>query len=402
MTATYELKDYPSDEDLDKLAKRVYKSAISARNRTELMYIPEGHEASHRAGQESDGMLSVTYTQKNGAETSHTVRIDEEGRWMGTPAQWKKLRDDLSWTLDWFSPFAGNDPVKLVRPIEEMSSASAAIWNASKGKAENIPNYRTATGPIETWKSVAGHAFRNAFWSPAPEIMQNQAFFAGLLANALTANQEALVEHRRTLKSIATQTQQALDALGNESGGFNANLSVVAAVATIVAGVLALPASGGASISAAGAGAATIMAGASAMPSGDKSAPKKNSMSADTVDGVLDNMIEAVHEANKDLDDEELRIMLTLHQYHERLQSPGDGKGLSKKHMLPRPAMVGEAEEVSKDPRVTIPELSPEPLVGTSTPGGRTTCHIRPSGLLHIRCPGANPVGSRVSLRLIA
>ena len=358
MTNKDDISDLTDDLYLDALAdlaKKVEVSARCARNRTECRYIPENHEESHRAGEKVEiAALQITYVQENGVEASYQARIDKDLRWMGTPPQWQELRDELKWIRNWFKRFVGNDPTELNEPITHMFNASKAIWDSGLNRAQNDKAYRDANGPIEGWGSLAGHAFRTNFWTPAPEIVQNQAFFAALLGYALTALQEALVEHRRSLRSIAKQAIKALDALQMDTGGgFSVNLSVVAAVATVVAGTLTLPIGGGA-VAAAGAGAATIIAGASALPSENKPEPKKNEMSADTVDGVLQNMRKATYEANSDLEHQELRIMLMIREYHVRLRDPGTE--LTDKHILLKPSMVDRADKLADDPRVTIPE----------------------------------------------
>lgn len=199
------------------------------------------------------------------------------------------------------------------------------------------------------------------------------------MAHSLSAERDAWVEHRTSLKDVADKTIVALNAVkAEQADNANANLTILAGVFTVAAGALTIPVTGGVSTAAVGAGVATIAAavvtvGAGAVAVQD---PKRKEvpLGDDTVSGVLLNMASAGGTLNSDVQSVERDICDGLQSLYDRMTDnssqereadiPDDElpKGShvgqygekswtpQQKFVIPRPSMVADSDRLPDPP----------------------------------------------------
>lgn len=152
---------------------------------------------------------------------------------------------------------------------------------------------------VRGWQGEAAHSFRNNFLKDIPSTIRNQTALATVLRDTATANAGLLLAARKDSQELALKAKEILDAF-DPGGGVDVatGFAVVAAAATIAAGIATIPTGGGAPLAAAG---FTILAGigSAASLAADKHEPM--SLGADTVDGILDNIYQAYKKIRDEL-----------------------------------------------------------------------------------------------------
>ena len=153
---------------------------------------------------------------------------------------------------------------------------------------------------VEYWDSPIANGFRNQFVPRIPSAADNQKGAIRTLHNLLATNQGVMTWARRDIDALVHDGITAVEHFDDcKSGddGLTVTLGIIAGVATIVAGIATIPATGGLS-AAAIAGGATIVAGAATAGqtiAGIDEAKKDKDLGGDTLDDVLENI---THYAN--------------------------------------------------------------------------------------------------------
>ncbi|MFD0558392.1 hypothetical protein FB566_3694 [Stackebrandtia endophytica] len=353
MADAWVAESYPSDYELKKLSNDLFKTAVDARARYELGYIPEDDANAQYAGQEYFGEIRIEDPHVG----SYVVRLDEDGCYLGTTAQWAALRQEFDWVKTFADDRLDPNPGNFNPMIMDMGATAERLWDWHNQRTAEEGVFEEVSRALGTWDGTSATLFFGQFWAPMRPIFQDQSYFAVLLTHSLIAYRDIFVEHRRSLEKLLTSARDAVDAVGMVTGAsFTVPLSVIAAVATITAGALAMPATGGASISAAGAGVSTIVAGISALPGLgiEVGSPKLSDMGADTIHGVLGDLIDAAIELRDDIATQEDAITNTLAGYENVLANRIDDsyqEDSSENRMVlmfPRPELADEAPAVAE------------------------------------------------------
>lgn len=244
------------------------------------------------------------------------------------------VRDEyLSWVDETFmrgaylpNPISTTDTIDALEQICGTDALDPDRFEVESGEIgeENIaPKTTSGAGAlaghlfegIETVKSnLSGSdsltidAFQDRFLYRIPGAVDRQIGVVMHLRNVMAANKGMIQQARQDVLRIGEQTVVALEA-SSDSADITATLRVVAGVGTIVAGLVAVPVSGGGSIAAVGAG-TTILSGAlttydafGGMKDDEESEEGSVTLAADTAEGVLDNMKQALEKVYEKLDD---------------------------------------------------------------------------------------------------
>lgn len=362
------IEDDPSNYDIRTAAEEVYETAWKLRGEQELMYIPENSEFKWAVGK-TRGEIEEAYNS-GGPGDQNLTRLEviggfypgEDGRYGGTPEQWQSIRDAYDWIVPSFEKFSEPLAILLLEPANQMASVSEALYNSKTGEDSEAAPRTTAGSAINTWTGSGSVAFKLNVWNRLPEITKRQSFFAMSMGESLAAAYQAYVEQRKSALDVAKKAKLALEATVVEATDNSAaDLTILAGVATVVAGTFTLPFSGGLSGAAVGAGISTIIAGVATTAAGEASRQplaerKKLELGADTVTGVLLNMIDRCSDIRTDLDEAETRIAGAFDEYMEVIQDTSKPSGsndeatFSKRDnlMFPAPSSsdLGPAESV--------------------------------------------------------
>jgi hypothetical protein len=242
------------------------------------------------------------------------------------------LRDTyFSWVNDYFERTANlPDPNASVRP----GSATASICgdgalsrvanDASRAseqatRLENIDpsggllgngifeKISTINDKVESWKSGAADMFKDYFLPVIPAAIDEQVVVAKAMRNVMAANQSMLAISRDDADAIAHDTIAALEFSDGCCSGDNdqqTTLGIISGVAAIVAGIATLPFSGPIGAAAIMAGGFTVLDGAVSTWATVEDSRAQNSLplGADTIEGVLESMAEALGKVHSELD----------------------------------------------------------------------------------------------------
>jgi hypothetical protein len=316
--------DYPSPGDIQAVAKQVKDTAVRVRGETELHYIPiDPHNP-----------LTSVYRRYAGTKPAQGVTqfpygVGPDGTYLGTDAQWSALDAEYSWIPDEFNRRIDPEPSNFDPLIAEMHSTALTLYNSSSGAETVGAVNREVEKVLAGWVGYANEVFTNNFVNRIPDVAKNQAYFAGMLEQAMVANKDIFVTTRKDLLSTG---QQAVTALDSTTQCLGANvpliLTVAAAVATVAVGVASIPLTGGAVLAPAGVAAFTIIAGiSSGLSQAHFPAPQKLDLGADSVDGVLSKMIDAIVNIDRHIDTNERTIVGGLQTNYTALTDSSGGGG---------------------------------------------------------------------------
>jgi hypothetical protein len=149
---------------------------------------------------------------------------------------------------------------------------------------DEVQDARTVT---ERWHGPAANEFRENFLTHFESRLHNQFLIALVIRGALAAEQNLWANARVDIDKVAHGTMDALDALeGCTKDEWTMNFTVGASVASVFAAVLGAT-TGGIALAVIGAASQVVAAAA-------PEDPPKTEYSAKTVQGVMDNMSEAI------------------------------------------------------------------------------------------------------------
>lgn len=251
-----------------------------------------------------------------------------------------------NWVPDSFHPFQD-------LPEPETSQHMAAKFETICGPMDAGNNISggnlgdAALGHVEdikdnliSWNGHAAENFRDNFVNDLSTLIDEHAGIGRFLGATVKANEGLLRSARLDVKTIASNAVTAIEASADSgSDDVILALTVIAAAATIAAGIATIPVFGtGIPVMAAG---CTILAGvaAAATPmvaenASDTSIP----LDADTVDGVLENMVNA-------LDNVDSKITTAENEMNGRLVDVIDQISADLNGFIPRrPASLIDAD----------------------------------------------------------
>jgi hypothetical protein len=330
---------YPTPGEIIDAAHRVIDAAVKMRGEVKLRYVPQGHNPWRSiAGKPFDD-----YPDQAGTYGGFAVGPD--GNYVGTDADWAKLRSQYTWIPDPFVRRLDPDPVLFQPLIDGMEQTALTIFDnpdhlASSPVAQYI---RDASGKIDNWKGEAAETFQANFMNKLEIAAQNQAFIAGAMMHAMIAERDIFVTVRHDLLNVANQAVSAIEASNNKDpGGIKTALTVVAAVTGLLAGVASIPISGGLLVPASIQATLWIISGFSStmglgVPSGDS---QGSPLSASSVDGVLSKMVDAIIRIESYIDSHERDVVTSLNSCYSTLTGPERSILL----LPPEPTLVQEPD----------------------------------------------------------
>jgi hypothetical protein len=284
----------------------------------------------------------------------------------GVFALWVKVRGELRGVIVLSAGRTEAAGDAVCRAIAEYTGADAdgrkssavagqELWRKINDPREVDPGDPEQNPPLAPPRGTAQDDLRN-FLGTLLVVRGNQQAVARTLRELLEAEQALYRQAQGNMLQLADNVRLAIEGSGEEGKPeHRTHLTILSAVAWIAGAALAIP-SGGASLYAGvvtlNAIAAVSGAAASLLPAGSA-----KSLSADTVDGVLEKMSEVMAQARSDLAEREKDITSALQHNREALA------GLRRQ---------------AEDAKVNSPVVPAEPTIVDAAPG-----HI--SGRLHPR-----------------
>jgi hypothetical protein len=332
---------YVSRDQIVTAAQRLRDAAVKVKGEMELRYIPRDPDHPARS---IVGKSASDYT-------GHAYAIDENGNYMGTDAHWAALDSQYSWIPDFYDRSVGPEPSGMEQLINTMKSVSSKLHfapTAAPGSAPSRPVepigglLRPTEAALDEWIGAAAVAFRNNFMLKIPEAAQAQAYLAAALAHAVQGNRDMFLAQRVDLLDNATKATTAVEQSNYcNPDSVKAVMSIVGAVATVAAGIAAIPVTGGTSLAPAGVAAFTIIAGVSSgIAASDLGHKEETSLNADTVDGVLSKAVDAVVAISTKVADKEQQMVTALEQMHNVVIGADTGK----LYLVPRPGTLAMSD----------------------------------------------------------
>ncbi|MEV6843655.1 hypothetical protein [Actinoplanes sp. NPDC051411] len=283
---------YKSPEEIAAAAKNVVEAAVKMRGERELRFVPEGPGPDRWAAGANSADRSIVAGKYGG------YAVDANGYYLGTDADWAKVRAAYAWIPGLFSGRVDPDPIRFQPLIDGMEQTALTIHDDdhSVGTSPVAQYVDDVSHLTADWKGPAADLFQANFIGRLKTAAKNQAYIAGVMMHAMIAERDIFVAVRNDLVSTAGDTVKAIEAIDEKSsGGLKTFLTVAAAVTALVAGIASIPTTGGLLLPAAIQADLWIISGASATL-GLATFPDHNGLklAAPTVDGVLSNMIDSL------------------------------------------------------------------------------------------------------------
>ena len=328
---------YVSRNQIVTAAQRLLDAAVKVKGEMELRYIPRDPDHPARS---IVGKSASDYT-------GHPYSIDENGNYMGTDAHWAELDSQYSWIPDFYDHSVGPEPSGMDDLINTMKSVSSKLYfepTAGPGLAPSRPVepigafLKPTEGALDEWIGEAAVAFRNNFMLKIPTAAQAQAYLAAALAHAVQGNRDMFLAQRVDLLDNATKATTAVEQSNHcDPDTVKTAITVVGAVATVAAGIAAIPVTGGASLAPTGVAAFTIIAGVSSgIASQDLGKKEETDLNADTVDGVLAKAVDKVIAISTGVAAKEQQMVTALEEMYDVISGAEKGN----LYLVPRPGTL--------------------------------------------------------------
>jgi hypothetical protein len=321
-------RDYPSVEEIRKAAEEVAETAAKVRGRLELRFATEGDA---EAGQKPKEFLGR-------AEDKYATGSD--GKYLGTHDDWAQLRGVYSWIPDLFVSYVGPEPAGFDGPVETMERAWKALYDRESGVDPVGTHIRMVESHLSGWSGFTAETFRTKYLHRIPDAVKSQAQLAFVLQHAALADQDVWIEARRNLVDLAAKTKVSLESLGS-CGGADSVVMILTVVGIVASVVVLWPAAAVAcTLVASTASAGALIAGTSA------SEAVEAEVAGDSVDAILQSMVNATDEIRKQIHEAERKIIdglqhnlgLVSDATHEHgVPSTRDG------FLPPRPTLVSDS-----------------------------------------------------------
>lgn len=251
----------------------------------------------------------------------------------------------------------------------------------------DLTNLHTRTGELE---GQYAEAFHERYVTPLPPVLQGQYALTSVLAIALEAERTIWLSASRDIGTLKSQARTAMEASGPKAGGGGVDAKVLITVfGAVLAGIAAVATAGG-SVAVT---AALASAGAGAVSNLMKDAPKKAEqpvrMGADTPEGVLKKIQEALDELNRGIRGEEEHVQKILRAAsglatEEATKGHFDLKGMKAEGEVlgPQQNVTVDAGSIAKITAQWIPCIAGDLLLARSNLGNSSAgSWSRPSGV---------------------
>jgi len=227
----------------------------------------------------------------------------------------KEVEGSYGWIVPAFAAWAACDPDAFTGHIAAIRGVEGRLGDGEALRLATSAQINLAS----QWDGAHCTNLRN-FLGTLLVVPANQQAVARTLRELLEAEQALCRQAQGNMLQLADNIRLAIDSSGEEGKPeHHTHLTILSAVAWIAGAALAIP-SGGASLYAGvvtlNAIAAVSGAAASLLPAGNA-----KSLSADTVDGVLEKMPEVMAQARSDLAEREQDITSALQHNREALAS---------------------------------------------------------------------------------
>lgn len=277
------------------------------------------------------------------------------------------FRPQFAGVPDQFAPFAAcPDPARFLPMIGHPDGTAdgtldraiaSLVWapdttnliNPSKHYAANkeLDKMAGASSSLEDWTGLAAQEFKEGFIDPFPSIERNQFLLICALKCTLEAEWAIWVAARRDIDDIAHKTLAALDRMG-DCGRNTWGQSFT--VAACLAGIVAAPPTGGASLAVSLVGAAAWVGAASPPASGQPiefgdEKPQTVQFSGESPQAVISAMTDAISMLTKTIQDQRDRINRCLNDAQNLLSRD------RKDFVFPRPAFAGASPSTLTGPK---------------------------------------------------
>lgn len=373
----------PSKDQIKQLAEEVRDAAIRVKGEKELRMCPKTGHGSEWAGQlavDANGAMN-TY-QPEGKYGDYG--IGEDNRYLGTTKDWATLESGYQWIPGEFERYLMPEPHDFDALVDSSQKLTKDFVNVGPAKdPANVPAgtpssvapgtsavdqpIRLTMGFTSDWSGHFADGFQR-YLSEIPDVTRRQAVVAETLYEAAVAARDIYGAGREELGNIAKNAKLAIEGVeaGKSTGGcagssMATGFALIAAAATVAAGVSTLPISGPAVISGAmAAGNWTIVVGiSSAIAAGSPliPAPEKIELLASDVDGVIEKMKEALTKREKTVTDSEEAFAKKLGDNSEMIEKnkvtgKDGGKSQENAFFPRRPAMLDMSTDLKdlKDP----------------------------------------------------
>jgi hypothetical protein len=256
----------------------------------------------------------ANYSESGGIYYGAMIDVGDE--------RWWEIWKDFAWVNDMFQPLS---EIPNPKGSEALATSVAEVCGTGElklGEDGNPTGVHDATGgtledralngdanmrdATQDWQGTAANQFRNDFLKDIPTIVANQTALAKTLRSVALANAGLLLAARKDAQELAIKAKAAFDSFepGGVDEGVTTGFAVIAALATIAAGIAAAIPSGGTSLAAG----LTIVAGVSSAASLAEEKADPIGLGADTVQGIIGNVSDAVN-----------KILLTLEDGEDKL-----------------------------------------------------------------------------------
>jgi hypothetical protein len=218
----------------------------------------------------------------------------------------KEVEGSYEWIVPAFQEWTASDPDALTGHISAIRATEGRLGDGEAPRLATSAQINLAS----QWDGAHCTNLRN-FLGTLLAVSDNQRAVARTLRELLEAEQALYRQAQGNLLQLADQVRLAIEGSGQEGPPeHRTHLTILSAVAWIAGAALAIP-SGGVSLYAGvvtlNAIAAVSGAAASLLPAGSA-----KSLSADTVDGVLEKMSEVMAQARSDLTEREKDLTSAL------------------------------------------------------------------------------------------
>jgi hypothetical protein len=227
----------------------------------------------------------------------------------------KEVESSYEWIVPAFREWAASDPEVFTEHIAAIRGVEGRLGDGEALRLATSAQINLASG----WDGAYCTNLRN-FLGTLLVVRANQQAVARTLRELLEAEQALYRQAQGDILRLADNVRLAIEGIGEQGKPeHRTHLTILSAVTWIAGAALAIP-SGGASLYAGvvtlNAIAAVSSAAASLLPAGSA-----KSLSADTVDGVLEKMSEVMAQARSDLAEREKDITSALQHNLEALAS---------------------------------------------------------------------------------
>jgi hypothetical protein len=324
-----------SREQILEKAQQLRNAAVKLKGEMELRYVPR-----------DTGTYRGVAGKRVDADPGEPFAIGEDGKYLGTEADWAALDSQYSWIIDFYDHHIGPEPSDMDGLVETLRSVSSRLYFAPTARPGDTPMEEiepvrswteSARDNLTDWMGHAAEAFQVNFLKKLPQAAQAQAYLAAALAHAVQGNRDMFLALRADLLDNATKAITAVEQSHHcDPKTVKTVITVVGAVATVAAGAAAIPVTGGAVAPGAAAGLDIIAGISSGIAAADLGEKKETRLDAHTVDGVLSNVVDAVIGLAAEVTIKEEQMVKAL----ERTYDVITGAHTSELYLVPKPGVV--------------------------------------------------------------